>query len=112
MTKIDEAQMSADFAAIPVRVDGPMRRAREIVEAHIADYGMVPHPDKIKEAIAAELGFAEIRGADRLVAAQRAHEPDWPPHMSAVGLRDGTLAKGSTGQTFEVRNGQWCRTFL
>lgn len=38
------------------RVDSPMGRARALVEAHIADYGMVPHPDKIKEAIAAELG--------------------------------------------------------
>lgn len=32
--------------------DDAMRRARALVEAHIADYGMVPHPDKMKEAIA------------------------------------------------------------
>jgi hypothetical protein len=65
MSEIDKAQMAADFASIPDRTDGPMRRARALVEAHIADYGMVPHPDKIKEAIAVELGLAEIRGADR-----------------------------------------------
>jgi hypothetical protein len=68
-TKIDAAQMAADFATIPFRGGGPMRRARAIVELHIADYGMVPHPDKIKEAIAAELGLAEIKAADRSASA-------------------------------------------
>lgn len=62
---IDEAQMAADFASITDRVDGPMRRARALVEHHIATYGMVPHPDKMKEAIAVELGLAEIRAIDR-----------------------------------------------
>lgn len=63
--EIDEAQMAADFARIPDPVDGPMRRARALVEDHIATYGMVPHPDRIKEAIAVELGLAEIRAIDR-----------------------------------------------
>lgn len=63
--QIDEAQMAADFATLPDPVNGPMRRARALVEAHINEYGMVPHPDKIKEAIAVELGLAEMRGIDR-----------------------------------------------
>lgn len=33
----------------------PMLQARKIVEDHIAAYGWVPHPDKIKEAIARAL---------------------------------------------------------
>lgn len=32
--------------------DKAMLTARRLVEAHIQDYGMVPHPDKMKEAIA------------------------------------------------------------
>ncbi len=43
---------------------------------------------------------------------QRAGEPDWPPRMSAIGLPDGYLCRGSTGQTFEVQNGQWARLFI
>ena len=43
---------------------------------------------------------------------KRAGEPDWPPRMSAIGLREGSLARGSTGQTWEARNGQWVRLFL
>jgi hypothetical protein len=42
------------------RVDAPMSRARALVEAHIADYGMVPHPDKLKEAIARELAAMKV----------------------------------------------------
>lgn len=64
--QIDEAQIAADFATLPDPVNGPMRRARALVEVHISEYGMVPHPDKIKEAIAVELGLAEIRGIDRM----------------------------------------------
>src|SRR5207247_1238231 len=38
------------------------------------------------------------------------HEiPDWPPHLSAVDLPDGEFRHGSTGQLFEVKNGQWIR---
>ncbi len=38
------------------------------------------------------------------------HEmPDWPPRGSAVGLPDGEFKYGSTGQLFEVKNGQWIR---
>jgi hypothetical protein len=54
------------------RVDSPMGRARALVEAHIADYGMVPHPDRIKEAIAAELQLGQtpvgIEQAAKIVA--------------------------------------------
>lgn len=71
-SEIDKEQMAADFATIPDRVDDPMRRARKLVEAHIADYGMVPHPDKLKEAIAAELGLAQIRSADKCLAVSAA----------------------------------------
>ena len=35
--------------------------------------------------------------------------PDWPPQASAVGLLEGTLRYGSTGQLFEVKNGRWER---
>lgn len=76
--EIDEAQMAADFASIPDRVDGPMLRARRLVEDHISHYGMVPHPDRIKEAIATELGLAEIRGADRARAQLRAPPQESP----------------------------------
>ena len=40
---------------------------------------------------------------------KRAMEPNWPPRMSAMGLPDGYLCRGSTGQTFEVREQQWVR---
>lgn len=42
------------------RNDGPMLRARKLVEDHIAAFGYVPHPDKIKDAIAAELAFVQL----------------------------------------------------
>ena len=35
--------------------------------------------------------------------------PDWPPRVSATGLREGHRRFGSTGQLFEVRNGRWVR---
>jgi hypothetical protein len=35
--------------------------------------------------------------------------PDWPPRASAIGLPDGERRYGSTGQLFEVNNGQWIR---
>jgi len=39
-----------------------MMKARTLVEAHIAAYGMVPHPDSLKEAIA-KLIDSEIKRA-------------------------------------------------
>lgn len=42
------------------KAPGPMLRARKIVEDHIADYGYVPHPDKLKEAVADALAFVEF----------------------------------------------------
>ncbi|MCA1831194.1 MAG: hypothetical protein LC750_00340 [Actinobacteria bacterium] len=42
------------------RVDGPMVRARKLVEAHLAEFGMVPHPDKLKDAIATDLAFVQF----------------------------------------------------
>lgn len=35
--------------------------------------------------------------------------PDWPPRKSAYQLAEGTRGRGSTGQLFEVTNGQWVR---
>lgn len=35
--------------------------------------------------------------------------PDWPPRISAIGLKDGHRRFGSTGQLFEVRGGSWVR---
>lgn len=83
--QIDEAQMAADFASLPDPANGPMRRARALVDAHISEYGMVPHPDKIKEAIAVELGLAEIRGIDRM---RDAAQSAWKPIETAP--KDGT----------------------
>lgn len=42
------------------RIDGPMVKARKLVEEHIATYGFVPHPDKIKDAIAEAIAFAQL----------------------------------------------------
>lgn len=42
---------------------------------------------------------------------KKAGEPDWPPRMSALGLPNHYLCRGSTGQTFEAINGQWVRIF-
>lgn len=63
--QIDEDQMAADFASIPEPQDGSMRRARQLVEDHIEAYGMVPHPDRIKEAIATELSVLQVYASDR-----------------------------------------------
>ena len=65
MNKIDHAQMQRDFATLPDLVNGAMTTARKIVEDHIAAYGMVPHPDKIKDAIAAEIGLTQLRTISR-----------------------------------------------
>lgn len=40
--------------------EGPMVKARKLVEDHIAAYGYVPHPDKLKEEIAIAIGFAGL----------------------------------------------------
>lgn len=42
-----------------------MRRARQLVEDHIEAYGMVPHPDRMKEAIATELSVLQVYASDR-----------------------------------------------
>jgi hypothetical protein len=67
---------------------------------------------KITEEVASDL---DERGKQLIDEAwerhKRAGEPDWPPRMSATGLPDGYLCRGSTGQTFEVREQQWVRMF-
>lgn len=35
--------------------------------------------------------------------------PDWPPQGSAWRFQEGHRQHGSTGQLFEVQNGQWVR---
>lgn len=68
---------------------------------------------KITEEVAGDLSEADKQKIDAAwERQQRAGEPDWPPRMSAVGLPDHYLCRGSTGQTFEVRNGQWTRLFI
>lgn len=44
-----------------------------------------------------------------MIARQLDEMPDWPPMRSATGLPDGEQGHGSTGQLFEVKNGQWVR---
>lgn len=41
--------------------DQAMLSARRMVEDHIRAYGMVPHPDRLKEAIAAALRRAALK---------------------------------------------------
>lgn len=36
-------------------------------------------------------------------------QPDWPPRKSAGGLPNGFFQRGSTGQLFTVKEGQWLR---
>lgn len=36
-------------------------------------------------------------------------QPDWPPRSSAGDYPEGTRKPGSTGQLWQVRNGQWVR---
>lgn len=59
-----------DFAQRPAhRIDDHMTRARLLVENHIEAFGMVPHPDLIKDAIADmsqqsfDLGFRAAGGS-------------------------------------------------
>ena len=35
--------------------------------------------------------------------------PDWPPASSARDAKEGERRKGSTGQLWQARNGQWVR---
>lgn len=87
----------------------PMLRARRLVESHIAAYGMVPHPDKLKEAIATAedrrymlllTAFSELQAAAQKVADEtdRIHDNEpWPvkyraPYGAIVELRQ-LLAK-------------------
>ena len=54
--------------AMTKSIEDHMTRARALVERHIENYGMVPHPDRIKEAIAElsqqsfDLGFRAAGG--------------------------------------------------
>jgi hypothetical protein len=77
-------EMRSEYLA---RVDAPMHRARALVEAHISDYGMVPHPDKLKEAIAAELGLRksgpDIAHADLCLLSRVFHQRDFPISLDA-----------------------------
>jgi hypothetical protein len=59
--EIGEAQMAADFATIPDRSDGPMHRARALVENYSSRIGAVHIERLLIEAIATEIGLAELR---------------------------------------------------
>jgi hypothetical protein len=68
---------------------------------------------KITEEVAGDLNETDKARIDAAWERHKsAQEPDWPPRMSAAGLRDGTLCRGSTGQDFVVHDGQWVRLFL
>jgi hypothetical protein len=70
-------------------------------------------PNKVTEDLAGDLGRIGNAGCDLASEGfKRAVAPDRPPRKSARGLRDGTLCRGATGQTFEVRNGEWVRPFI
>lgn len=81
-----------------------MLRASRLVEAHIAAYGMVPHPDKLKEAIASAddrrytlllKAFTQLQTAAQKVVDEtdRIHNNDpWPikyraPYGAIVEMR-------------------------
>lgn len=69
--------------------------------------------NKITDEVASDLSVTDRARIDAAWERhQRAGEPDWPPRMSAAGLPDHYLCRGSTGQTWEVRNGQWARLFI
>jgi hypothetical protein len=64
------AAVVAGHAQTPAhRIDDHMTRARRLVENHIEAFGMVPHPDLIKDAIADmsqqsfDLGFRAAGGS-------------------------------------------------
>lgn len=68
---------------------------------------------KITEEVASDLSDHDKAKMDAAWERhKRAGDPDWPPRMSATGMPDGYLCRGSTGQTFEVRDGQWTRLFV
>lgn len=67
---------------------------------------------RVMDEIAPDLSESDKR---KIEAAWERHkkagEPDWPPRMTAIGLPNHYLCRGSTGQTFEAINGQWVRIF-
>lgn len=66
--------------------------------------------NKITDEVAGDLSATDKARIDAgWERHKRAGEPDWPPRMSAHDLPDHYLCRGSTGQTFEVRSGQWVR---
>lgn len=66
---LGDVQGALNSPAETRRLDDHMTRARRLVENHIEAYGMVPHPDRIKEAIAEQsqdsfdLGFRAAGGS-------------------------------------------------
>lgn len=54
-------QMRKDFEALPEVNQSAMRFARKIVEDHIAAWGYIPHPDKLKDEIAFYLDLVALQ---------------------------------------------------
>lgn len=65
-------------------------------------------PRKVLAEMARAL-VCEVIPADILAPDNPASNYDWPPRVSAFGRSDGERREGSTGQLFEVKNGQWVR---
>jgi hypothetical protein len=65
---LEKERAHCQSPAVVAKIDDHMTRARRLVENHIEAYGMVPHPDRIKEAIAEQsqesfdLGFRAAGG--------------------------------------------------
>lgn len=64
-SKLDEAQMAADFASIPHRSDGSYQKARHIVERYHSRIGAVHVERALIEEIACEIDLAELRALGR-----------------------------------------------
>lgn len=84
-----------------------MRIARRVVEAHIQEYGMVPHPDKMKEAIAAVIResvkslrfYADPKRYEgdnqRLVGEPDVYQPKDCPYLWSVNRDGGKIARAA-----------------
>ncbi len=87
--------------------DRAMIAARLLVEDHIQEYGMVPHPDKMKEAIAKVLRdsvkplqfYADPKRYEgdnqRLVGEPDTYQPKDCPYLWSVNRDGGNIARSA-----------------